>query len=291
MSTDADLSDRVRRFRRRAGSAIAMLGGGRQRADRRAEGPRVIAWQARAEWPLALLALLYLGAYTAQVLGHHFDAQWRTGINVLLWTVWALFGIEFLVRVFLARRHVRYAWRHLVDVGMIALPVLRPLRILRVLMLMRTINRRMAESMRGRVVIYGGFTAALLIYCASLAVYQAERGAKGANIQSFWDAIWWSVVTICTVGYGDKFPVTVEGRCIGIGLMVAGVGLFGVVTAAFAAWLVDQLRDEEAANQQATRADLLALREQLNRIEARLDALGPTPAPRAQSRRRRKPPD
>ena len=95
------------------------------------------------------------------------------------------------------------------------------------------------------------------------------------------------MVTICTVGYGDKFPVTIEGRCVGIGLMVAGVGLFGVVTASFAAWLVDQLRDEEAASQQATRADLVALREQLARIEARLDALGPPQ--RAERSRKRTP--
>lgn len=251
-----------------------MLGGNAERADRRAEGPRVAAWQDRAEWPLAILALLFLAAYTIQVLGHRMDDDWRTAVNGLLWLVWALFAVEFLVRVYLARRHTRYVWRHSADVAMIALPMLRPLRILRVLMLMRMLNRRMADTLRGRVVVYGAFTAVLLIFCASLAVLQAERGHPGANIETFWDAIWWSVVTICTVGYGDRFPVTVEGRCVGIGLMVAGVGLFGVVTASFAAWLVDQLRDEEMANEQATHADLVALREQLNRIEARLDAAG-----------------
>jgi voltage-gated potassium channel len=179
-------------------------------------------------------------------------------------------------------------WRHSADVVMIALPMLRPLRIMRVLMLMRMLNRRMANSLRGRVVVYGAFTAVLLIFCASLAVLQAERGHPGANIESFWDAIWWSVVTICTVGYGDRFPVTVEGRCVGIGLMVAGVGLFGVVTASFAAWLVGQLRDEETANEQATRADLLALREQLNRIEERIAALDtkPTESPSPSGRKR-----
>jgi voltage-gated potassium channel len=283
MSSDDDTTSRVSRFRRRAGRAIAMLGGSAERADRRAEGPRVAAWQDRAEWPLAALALVYLAVYTVQVLGHGMDATWRSAVNDLLWTVWALFAVEFLVRVVLARRHVRYVWRHSADVAMIALPMLRPLRILRVLMLMRMLNRRMADSLRGRVVVYGTFTAVLLIFCASLAVLQAERGHPGANIESFWDAIWWSVVTMCTVGYGDRFPVTVEGRCIGIGLMVAGVGLFGVVTASFAAWLVDQLRDEEAANQQATRADLIALREQLTRIEQRLAALDPKAEPTAAS--------
>jgi voltage-gated potassium channel len=262
-----------------------MLGGNAERADKRAEGPRVMAWQTRAEWPLALLALVFLVAYTIQVLGHRLGHDWRTFDNDVLWTVWALFAVEFIVRVYLARRHARYIWRHSADVAMIALPMLRPLRILRVLMLMRMLNRRMANTLRGRVVVYGAFTAVLLIFCASLAVLQAERGHPGANIESFWDAIWWSVVTICTVGYGDKFPVTIEGRCVGIGLMVAGVGLFGVVTASFAAWLVDQLRDEEEASQQATRADLVALREQLGRIEARLEAMGPPP-PKGQRRKR-----
>jgi voltage-gated potassium channel len=261
-----------------------MLGGNAERADKRAEGPRVMAWQTRAEWPLALLALIFLAAYTIQVLGYRMEHRWRTFDNDILWTVWALFAAEFLVRVYLARRHTRYVWRHSADVAMIALPMLRPLRVLRVLMLMRMLNRRMADTLRGRVVVYGAFTAVLLIFCASLAVLQAERGHHGANIQSFWDAIWWSMVTICTVGYGDRFPVTVEGRCVGIGLMVAGVGLFGVVTASFAAWLVDQLRDEEEASQQATRADLVALREQLGRIEARLDAIGPPP-PKGQRRK------
>jgi voltage-gated potassium channel len=284
MSTP-DLQDRVRHVRRRAGRAIAMLGGNAERADRRAEGPRVAAWQNRAEWPLALLALVFLTAYSIQVLGHRLDHGWRTVDNNVLWTVWALFAVEFIVRVYLARRHTRYIWRHSADVAMIALPMLRPLRILRVLMLMRMLNRRMANTLRGRVVVYGAFTAVLLIFCASLAVLQAERGHPGANIETFWDAIWWSVVTICTVGYGDRFPVTIEGRCVGIGLMVAGVGLFGVVTASFAAWLVDQLRDEEEASQQATRADLVALREQLGRIEARLDAIGPPPA-KGQRRKR-----
>lgn len=157
--------------------------------------------------------------------------------------------------------------------------MLRPLRILRLLMLMRMLNRRLAETLRGRVVVYGAITAALLIFCASLAVLQAERHHHGANIESFADALWWSVVTICTVGYGDRFPVTLDGRCIGIALMISGVGLFGAVTASFAAWLVDQLREEEE-NKQTTLADLDRLRVQLDRIEARLDAVGaPAPAP------------
>lgn len=276
---------RVRRVRIRAGRAFAMLGG-QSPADARAEGPRVAAWQSRTEWPLAALAGLFLAGYAVQVLARGLDRSARTALNDTVWAIWLLFALDFIVRALLARRHVRYIWRHLADVVIIALPMLRPLRVLRLIMLMRMLNRRLAETLRGRVVVYGAFTAVLLVFCSSLAVLQAERGARGANIESFGDALWWSVVTICTVGYGDHFPVTLNGRFVGAALMISGVGLFGVVTASFAAWLVDQLRDEEHEIEQTTHADVLALRAQLDRIEQRLDSLSGAPSAVAAAPRR-----
>jgi voltage-gated potassium channel len=191
-------------------------------------------------------------------------------VNAAIWVTWIAFALDYLIRVGLARRRMVYAARHWFDLLIIALPVLRPLRVLRVVMLVRMLNRKAASSMRGRVVVYGAFTAVLLLFCASLAVLQAERGHSTANIKSFGDALWWSVVTMCTVGYGDRYPVTGEGRLVGVGLMVTGVGLFGAVTASFATWLVDQLRDEEDAARAATQRDLEALKQQLDRIERSL---------------------
>jgi voltage-gated potassium channel len=269
---------RVRRAQRRTKRAFVVIGG-QSLGDARAEGPRVAAWESRTEWPLAVLAAAFLALYAVQVLVSRLHGHARTTVDVFVWVIWALFVIDFAVRVILARRHARYVWRHLPDLVIISLPMLRPLRILRVVLLIRLLNRRLADTLRGRVVIYGAVTAILLVFCASLAILQAERGHDGANIKSFGDALWWSVVTICTVGYGDRFPVTFEGRFVGVGLMISGVGLFGAVTASFAAWLVDQLRDEEAETQQATRTDLRALHDQLDRIEARLDAMRVAPAP------------
>lgn len=262
---------RMRRLKRHANRAFAMFGDAAV-VDARQEGPRVAAWQARAEWPLAGLAALFLVGYALQVLATGIGHTGRSVLNDAVWVIWGLFAVEFFIRIVLARRHIRYVWRHLADLVIIALPMLRPLRILRLLLLMRMLNRRLADTLRGRVVMYGALTAGLLIFCASLAVLQAERGHDG-TIHNFGDALWWSVVTITTVGYGDKFPVTVEGRFVGVALMISGVGLFGAVTASFAAWLVDQLRDEEIENQQSTRKDIEALRNQLDRIEARLDEL------------------
>jgi voltage-gated potassium channel len=64
-----------------------------------------------------------------------------------------------------------------------------------------------------------------LITFSSVSILVFER-AEGTNIKSAEDAIWWSVATMTTVGYGDKYPVTTEGRVIGIILMVCGVGMF-----------------------------------------------------------------
>ena len=277
----------VRRVRLRAGRAIRLLGGSApEGADEKAEGPRVAAWERHSETPLAVLAVLFLLGYAIQVLAPHLSQGWSRALNVSIWAIWICFAVDFVARVYLARRRTRYVLRHIVDLVIIGLPMLRPLRILRLVMLLRMINRKFADTLRGRVVLYGAFTALLLILCASLGELQAERGHHGANIGSFGDSLWWSIVTICTVGYGDTYPVTTEGRFIAAALMISGVGLFGVVTASFAAWLVDQLRVEESESQAATQRDLEALQAQLDRIEAHLSAAAAAPGAKPASRRR-----
>ena len=236
------------------------------------QGRRVVAWEGRMEWPLAGAAALFLAGYTVQVLWRHPHGVGRQLVTAAIVASWAMFILDYVVRVGIAKRPVVYALRHWLDLVVIALPALRPLRVLRVVMLVRALNRRVAASLRGRVILYGVFVAALLTYCASLAVLQAERGAPTANIKSLGDAVWWAIVTICTVGYGDRYPVTADGRLVGIGLMIAGVGLFGVVTASFATWLVDSLRDDDEALA-STRQDIEALHDRLSSIDKRLDAL------------------
>ncbi|WP_306171340.1 potassium channel family protein [Porphyromonas gingivalis] len=77
-----------------------------------------------------------------------------------------------------------------------------------------------------------------------IAILQVEN-APTSNITTAEDAIWWSYVTITTVGYGDKYPVTTEGRIIAMFLMTAGVGLFGTFTAYIASLFVSDNKKEE----------------------------------------------
>jgi hypothetical protein len=81
-----------------------------------------------------------------------------------------------------------------------------------------------------------------LLLCASLAVLNAERHHAGANIANFGDALWWSALTATTVGYGDRFPVTADGRFMAAGLTIGAIALLGTVTASLASWLIKRVR-------------------------------------------------
>jgi voltage-gated potassium channel len=99
----------------------------------------------------------------------------------------------------------------------------------------------------------------------------AERGDPEANITNFPDALWWGMTTISTVGYGDQFPVTGEGRLIAVGLMLAGIALLGVVTATIASWFVERIGAVEVAEQQ-TQRELDVVVQELQALRAELRA-------------------
>jgi voltage-gated potassium channel len=90
------------------------------------------------------------------------------------------------------------------------------------------------------------------VLLGAIAVLDAEQDAKGANITTFGDAIWWACTTVTTVGYGDRYPVTTEGRMIAVLLMVVGIGTLGAITASVAAWMVRQVQLEDAGRLAAT---------------------------------------
>ena len=185
---------------------------------------------------------------------------------------WAMFGLDYVVRVYLTDQRKRYVLHHAHDLVILVIPVLRPLRLLRLLVLLRVLSRQAADSLRGRVAVYVSASAVLVIFCSGLAIRDAERGHHHANITSFGDALWWSVTTVTTVGYGDHYPVTTEGRFVAVGVMLAGIALIGVVTASFASWLIDRVRKVETESQAATAADLRALRDELAALRAEIAA-------------------
>lgn len=199
---------------------------------------RVERWERRSEIPLVLLALAFLVAYAWPVLDPRLDADTVTVLTFVSWTVWGAFAIDFAIRIGLADTRGSYVLHHWYDVALIALPMLRPLRLLRLLALARVLDRSVAGSLAGTAVVYAAGTAAMAVGLSSLAVLDAERTAPKANITNFADALWWAASTVTTAGAGEFYPVTLTGRLVGFVLMLVGIGLVGVVIAAVAAWLV-----------------------------------------------------
>ena len=223
---------------------------------------------------MAVLAVIFLIAYAWPILEPGLTPGWRRVCDLTNYLIWGVFAVEFLTRLVLADRRGDYAGRHIPDVLMVALPLLRPLRLLRFLVLLRMLNRRATASFRGRVILYVIVSAGMVLFIAALAMLDAERHNPDANIKSFGDALWWAITTMTTVGYGDRVPTTGGGRLIGAGLMLAGIALLGVVTASIASWLIEQVRDVEAEAETATRADIAELRAEIVRLTEALSRRG-----------------
>lgn len=205
---------------------------------------RVERWERRSEVPLLLLALAFLVAYAWPVLNPHLSPELEAFLNVVSWTVWVAFLVDFLIRIGLAEDRRRYVLRHWYDVALIALPMLRPLRLLRALAFARLLSRSATRTLVGRTTLYVIGTAISSVFLGALMMLDAERGAPNANIKSFGDALWWACETVTTVGYGDRFPVTTTGRFVAVALMVVGVALVGSITAAVAAWFISHVAAE-----------------------------------------------
>jgi|GEM_PF-472332 len=118
----------------------------------------------------------------------------------------------------------------------------------------------------------------IVIFLLTVAIFLAvivvpmEKGRPGASINSIFDGMWWATTTITTVGYGDKVPVTVPGRVIGMLLQVVGGLLFGSVVGTFTVYL-NRARDEyywqrlfERIDRQSS--DIEELRKQINYMVA-----------------------
>ena len=235
---------------------------------------RLASWEHRAEWPLAAIALIFLAAYSVDVLAqpHGLTAYL---VNTATWASWVIFTVDYVVRLYLAPNKRHWVIHHLVDLAIVLLPLLRPLRLVRLLVLVTALQKAVGNAIRGKVIIYTICGATLLVYVGALAELQTERGMPDSHINTFGQALWWAITTITTVGYGDTYPVTTTGRFISVLMMIGGISLVGSITATIAAWIVQTVSVEEKAQTVATaehidelRAEIAGLRELLVRNES-----------------------
>lgn len=210
-------------------------------------GVTVEKWERRTDVPLLLLALAFLVAYAWPILDPRLDQSLGMFLAIVSWTVWAAFAVDLVIRLSLTKDRARYALRHWYDVALVLLPLLRPLRLLRLVALVRILDRAASGSVAGRVLVYVVGAASALVGLGALAVLDAERDAEGAKITNIGDALWWACTTVTTVGYGDFYPVTAEGRAVAVALMIAGIGVVGSVTAAVATWILGRTAGHQSS--------------------------------------------
>lgn len=187
-----------------------------------------------------------------------------------------IFIFDFFVRLYRSQSKLsflKWGWIDLIS----SIPIfdflrwgrlIRIIRILRILRAFRStkhlLNYLFRNRARGTFATVALISITLVIFC-SIAILNLENQPE-SNIKTPSDALWWSFVTITTVGYGDKFPVTHEGRIVAAVLMTAGVGLFGTFTAYVANFFME-------AEQKNEENEILELIEEVKRLRSKIELL------------------
>ena len=205
------------------------------------ENPRARAWGRFFEWPLIMVAIWL-------PIEWHLEITERMPTDYIAftdWIVWSFFVLETVVTTAMVNdrlRHLRCNWMNLFIIA-VGLPllwpytpmaaVLRSLRLLLVVGIIIRFSRTIREILARNKLGYSLVIVAMVIFIAGFIIDALEP-----QIKSPWEGMWWALVTITTVGYGDVVPTTPEGRAFGAIIIVLGVVVFSLVTANISAYLV-----------------------------------------------------
>ena len=184
------------------------------------------------EIPLMILSLimipLLLGPFLWEMSGTE-----KTLYFVIDVLIWILFVTDMVIKTTLSTNRLNYLRTHWFDLIIIALPWFRPLRSIRLIMFATKSYRGITRTGKPDFLLV--YAIALLMICATI-VTTFERG-HDSSLESFPQSLWWSLVTVITIGYsyGDTVPASTAGRVVAVFLMFGGLGIFGAITANLAA--------------------------------------------------------
>jgi voltage-gated potassium channel len=234
---------------------------------------RLGGYLARTQLPLDLLALATLWIVVVPPGDFPTAHHEQTIALIVRLALSVIYGIDVTIRARLAARHLHYLYTHPLGVASVLVP---PVRVIFSLRLLRSMFRR-GNLQRFLV------AASVLVANGAVIVFLVERHALHSNIHTLGDALWWSFVTVTTVGYGDYFPVTLEGRITACFIMMIGILTLAVVTAQVASSFVSQgsgrIPQPPSPEPDTSAPTLAQLDERLARMEQLLGRLsGPAEA-------------
>lgn len=193
---------------------------------------------------LTALAVIYLAAFSYPAFVDPVPHDVQIVLDSIQWLVWGVFAIDVAYGLTKSENRKQYVKSHPLEILSVALPVLRPLRLLRLVTIGSLVIQRVAIGRQFAIMLKVFLFSILIAYIAAVQITIVERPIESSNIKSFGDGLWWALTTVTTVGYGDRFPTTTEGRTIAFALMLVGISLMGVITASVAAWFVKMSQTE-----------------------------------------------
>jgi voltage-gated potassium channel len=233
------------------------------------------------KYPMALLGMAWLVIGIVVVTA---DVNGSASILLVgtLFALWAILLAEYLVRLVITPDRRGYLRRRWVEPATVAVPPLQGWRLVgieKMTLLVREGELRVEAILRHHSLFRVLIAATATLFLGAWLVLLFEENAKGSNIHTYPDALWWAIVTVTTVGYGDRYPATEGGRAVAVILMLLGIGLIGVLTATVASLFVKEHTDASKEEFKKGHADLgqqlSVISDRLADVERRLSA---TPA-------------
>ena len=187
---------------------------------------------------LTFLAVAFLFAFSYPAFNETISDSTNHYLGLIQWVCWFAFALDLIYGIWKADSKKEYLKRHPLELASVLLPFLRPLRLMRVISFGSLALQKVAIGRQFAITVKVAVSAVFISYIAAIQITISERTVEGSNIKTFSDGLWWAVTTVTTVGYGDRYPTTTEGRLLAVLLMITGISLVGVITASVAAWFV-----------------------------------------------------
>lgn len=219
---------------------------------------------------LQVLGVIFLAGYAWPIINPNLSPALHSLCNWTLFVIWVFFAFDYFARLSIAENKRMFVRKNLLDLAAVALPFLPLLRAIRALAAVTVLSRRNRGSRSQQVTTSVVTLAFATWFVAGLAVTEAERQIDGANIQGVGDGWWWAITTMATVGYGDTYPISTQGRIVGTALMIMGVALLGTITASIAANF-NATDSEASVNGTSSESEVEDLRKRVAELESKLE--------------------
>lgn len=227
-------------------------------------------WSKLSPTFLQVLGVIFLAGYAWPIINPNLSPALHSLCNWTLFVIWIFFAFDYFARLSIADNKRVFVRKNLLDLAAVALPFLPLLRAIRALAAVTVLSRRNRGSRSQQVTTSVVTLAFATWFVAGLAVTEAERHVDGSNIQGVGDGWWWAITTMATVGYGDTYPVSAQGRIVGAALMIMGVALLGTITASIASNF-NSTDSGDSSKEPYSSSDVDGLKRRIAELESKIE--------------------